>query len=306
MIACIFPGQGSQSKGMAKKIYDAFKPAQEVFEQASDILSLDMKKLCFEDDKNQLNLTEYTQPALLTVSTAYFKILSMHVKPKLMAGHSLGEYSALVALGALGFKDALKAVKLRGKYMQSAMECGQGKMVAAIGDVKEVKRLLDWFQSENQDYVLEIANYNSPNQVVLSGHSEAIDQVLKNKDFKLKLIPLKVSAPFHCSLMSGAKKNMIPVINSMNIQEPKGSIITNYLAKEVSDAKTIRHHLIEQITSPVLWHQTIELFGHLKVDKFIEVGPGRVLSGLMKKFDNLKNCRLFNIESPEDFEAIWT
>lgn len=299
MIAFIFPGQGSQSKGMAKENFEAFKPVQEVFEQASDTLSLDMKKLIFEDPENKLNLTEYTQPALLTVSTAYHKILSTYLTPKFMAGHSLGEYSALVASGCLEFEQALKAVKLRGKYMQAGE---QGKMVATIGNIKDVEQLLDWYKKKEFNYVLEIANYNSPTQTVLSGHKEAIEKVLDKKD-SLKFIPLRVSAPFHCSLMENAKKNMTPIIKKMQLNNPKVSIITNYQAKEVQDADTIRHHLIEQITSPVLWVQTIIRLNKLGVHKFVEVGPGNVLSKLLKKFDNL-NYQSFNINSPKDFEAL--
>ena len=298
MIAFIFPGQGSQSRGMAKENFEAFKPVQEIFEHASDMLSLDMKKLIFEDPENKLNLTEYTQPALLTVSVAYHKIL--HINPNYMAGHSLGEYSALVASGCLEFEDALKAVKLRGKYMQAG---DQGKMVAAIGSTKDVEGLLDWYKKQNFNHVLEVANYNSPTQTVLSGHKEAVDNIINKKDFNLKLIPLKVSAPFHCSLMMKAKENMTPVIKRMKISNPKVSIITNYQAKEVTDANTIRHHLIEQITSPVLWVQTIILLNKLGVSKFVEVGPGNVLTKLLKKFDNL-NYQSFNINSPKDFEVL--
>ncbi len=303
MIAFIFPGQGSQSKGMAKKNFEAFKPIQEVFEHASDTLSLDMKKLLFEDPNNQLNLTEYTQPALLTVSVAYHKILSTYVDPKFMAGHSLGEYSALVAAKCLDFEESLKAVKLRGKYMQASVGGKNGKMVAAIGSIKDVEQLLDWYKKQKLDHVLEIANYNSPTQTVLSGHKEAVDQILDKKEFNLKFIPLKVSAPFHCSLMLEAKKNMTPIIEQMQINNPEVSIITNYQAKEVTDANTIKHHLVEQITSPVLWVQTILLLSKLGVSKFVEVGSGNVLTKLLKKFDNL-NYQSFNIDSPKDFEAL--
>ena len=299
MLAFIFPGQGSQKKGMAKEIFDNFKIAREIFELASDTLSLDMKKLCFEDSDNKLNLTEFTQISILTVSFAYSKILDDFIKPNFVAGHSLGEYSALLSVDSLQFSETLRAVRMRGKFMQKATGEKAGSMIATIGPAEEVKKLINW-HNEHGEGVLEVANYNSPNQTVLSGHTDAINNIEKDK-FNLKFIPLKVSAPFHCSLMEYAKQKMEPIISKLKIKNPNAKIITNVNAKLVDDADIIRENLILQITKPVLWTQTIEEFKNQGVCKFVEVGPGNVLTRLIKKFDN---CVLFNINSPKDFEVI--
>lgn len=309
MLALLFPGQGSQKVGMAKFLYEEFDIAKKTLEEASDILSLNMKELLFEDPNKQLNLTKYTQPALVTASTIYHRVLQDRVElpPLPSAGHSLGEYSALVANQVLSFEDALKLTYVRGEAMQEAVPVGKGSMLAVMGlsDV-EVEKLCSIVNEKIS--LVEPANFNSPGQVVVSGTSEACDHLKKLDTMELlgkksKMIPLKVSAPFHCSLMMPAQKVMEEKILACDFQPAKAAIIQNYDAKEHSLPEELKKNLCKQITGSVRWTSSILRMKELGVTTFIEMGPGKVLSGLVKKIDS-ESLKALNIENLEDLSVV--
>lgn len=296
----IFPGQGSQFPGMGKYLFDNFQKAKPIFEEASDALHLDLKKLCFDGSEKDLALTENTQPALLTVSTVTWNCLKEEsgLKPLAFAGHSVGEYAALVAAGSLKFSDALRAVRLRGQEMQKAVPVGIGGMMAVLGmDAASVQALCQKTIQEmalqlNKDVVLSPANFNAPGQVVISGHQSAIaflKENLKTEIYdenlrKAKLIPLNVSAPFHCSLMKPAEKAMadhfqkIPFSDASPVQ-----VVQNTTATAVSSAYELKKNLTEQVSACVLWATSIEKMVKMGSTRFVECGSGKVLAGLGKK-----------------------
>ncbi len=315
MWAFLFPGQGSQFVGMGHEIAQAFPEAKEVFQQASDSLSYDMEKLCFKGIEDRLHLTEYTQPALLTTSIAFFQVLKDIIpishSQTVVAGHSVGEYSAHVSAGTFDFLTAVKAVKQRGRFMQEAVRPGKGGMVACIGlSEKEISSLLSWCHKElSKSIVLEPAAYNTSSQTVLSGHQEAISflqttSVPEELGFKKSpyFIPLKVSAPFHCSLMLPAQEKMAPIIDQMDFSLPQCDVVPNTSAQKTSEVAILKQALKEQITAPVKWVQTIKHLRSLGFQNFIEVGSGKVLSGLLRQID--RNAKSFRIESPKDFDKI--
>ncbi len=314
MWGVLFPGQGSQSVGMGKLFFDEFSVVRETFEEASDILNLNVNKLIFEDPKSQLNLTMFTQPALLTVSTAYYRFLNDILNwdnVSYAAGHSLGEYSALVNSDVLSFSESLKATQLRGKYMQEAVPEGVGGMLACVGiEESEVEKVVKWTRQNFHDGVIEPANYNSQTQIVLSGHKSAVDFILSEFDAekvgiqgRARFIPLNVSAPFHCSLMEPAQIKMKAVLESLNFQAPNRKLVQNVTAKECRDPQLLRKNLTDQITSPVKWTQSVLNIQKSGVSHFIELGPGKVLSGLIKKIDR-ENLTAFNIQSLEDIKVL--
>jgi [acyl-carrier-protein] S-malonyltransferase len=314
MWAALFPGQGSQHSGMGKFLYQEFKIAKELFEEASDALSLDFKKLCFEGSDPELALTENTQPCLLLVSTITYRVLASLVdfKPIAGAGHSIGEYAALVAAESIDFIEALKAVRLRGQYMQSAVPVGQGGMLAVMGlSPEQVKKLCTWVESETETTPLEPANFNAPGQIVISGKLKLIEWLVKNYKPDLfhpetprsKFIPLKVSAPFHCSLMLPAEKKMTPIIDELRFSNSSFAIVPNVSAMATKEAQQLRHLLIRQISSPVRWVECVEELKRLGSKKMIEFGSGKVLSGLVKKIDS-ENIQTFNINSIEDLKTV--
>ncbi len=313
MIAALFPGQGSQHVGMGKSLYQEFSLAKRLFEEASDELRVNFKKLCFDGPEADLALTENTQPCLLIVSYAAFAVAqeTLGLNPSYGAGHSLGEYSAVVSAGSLQFVDAVRAVKARGQFMQEAVPVGQGAMAAVMGlEDNEVKQLCKWAEAEYRMHPLEPANFNSPGQVVISGSKKLLDQLIAELDSekifgekkRLKLIPLKVSAPFHCSMMKPAQDKMALILNDTVMEAPEFSVVQNVSAKEQNNSTDIRKQLIEQISSPVLWTQSVRRLRELGITRVVECGPGKVLAGLVKKIDS--EILSFNIQTVEDIRSL--
>lgn len=313
----LFSGQSSQFVGMGRSFAGAFPQSRYVFEEASDVLSYDMKKLCFQDPLGQIHQTEYTQPAILTVSIAIFQVLKDIIpvgQPsgcQMMAGHSVGEYTAHAASQTFDFSEGLKLLRQRGRWMQEAVKEGEGGMVACLGlSFSDVSRLLKRFgKSLDPHLILEPAIYNTSLQTVLSGHQKAIDKLLKAdlKPLDLsripKFLPLKVSAPFHCSLMQPVQDKIAPLIHQMPFKSPKAFIVPNISAQKTSNILLLKKALIEQITAPVKWEQTMEHLKTLGFCKFIEIGPGKILSGFLKSKIDGKFTSLF-INSPKDFDKI--
>lgn len=296
--ALLFPGQGSQNVGMGQDLYREFVEFKQVLEEASDALHLDMPKLCFEDPNQQLNLTEFTQPAILSISVATLRVLESHssLKPTLVAGHSLGEYSALVALGALDFSDALKAVRFRGQAMQRAVPVGLGGMAAYLGNQgDQIPVLCKEISTENE--VVEVVNFNSPGQLVLSGHKTGIEKACQLiTDRKLgKAKVLAVSAPFHSSLMRPAAVEMKSFLENVPLSVFAGEIVANVDAQVHTHTTYTKDTLIQQIASPVLWTQTLATIQNQKNQPtHIEAGPGKVLCGLTKKTLENTDCLVTN------------
>jgi len=301
MKAFIFPGQGSQYPGMGRELADSRSEAREVFQEADDVLGFSLSRLCFEGPEEELKLTENTQPSLLTVSVAALRVLeSEGVMPDVLAGHSLGEYSALVASGALSFRDALVLVRNRGKFMQEAVPLGTGSMAAVIGlelqAVEEVCKLV------SGDELVSPANDNSPGQVVISGNSAAVARAseLAMEKGASRTVPLQVSAPFHSALMKAAEDNMSPLLDETQFQDLHVPLINNAEARLIRKAEEAREGLKKQICSMVRWTETISKMGEMGVDNAVEVGPGRVLAGLFRKTD--RNIKTVSIEKPEQVD----
>ena len=298
MFSVIFPGQGSQSVGMTKELHDNFAYVKDLFNQADDILGYSISKTILDGPKEDLDLTENTQPAIFLASYSIFEMIKRESNinlgdAKYFAGHSLGEYSALATSGSLDFKNAIKLLNQRGKAMQAAVPKGTGGMVAVLGvELKEVNNLLE----ENQNnYKCYIANDNSNGQIVLSGLNSDIDkfiEILKTK--KIKNIKLPVSAPFHCKLMDKATSIMRDKINNTNFEKPKNVIISNVTGSETQEIDKIKDLLIKQIESPVRWRESVIYMIKNGVTNFIEIGPGKVLSGLVKRIDKTINVNTIN------------
>lgn len=318
-IAAIFPGQGSQSVGMGKYLFDNFKLAKELFQEASDTLSLDFEKLCFEDPDSELDLTINTQPALLLVSTVCYKTLSSacNIEIGASAGHSVGEYAAVVAAGGMKFSDALKAVRKRGEAMQSAVPVGEGAMAAVMGmSPQQVDKLCKWVESLADDTPLKPANYNAPGQIVISGKKSLLDWLIKNFDKsifegeelgRVKFLPLKVSAPFHCSMMLPAEETMMLVLLDTEFSDSQYPVIQNFTATPTSAADDLRNNLVSQISGPVRWIECTEKLVELDLDNQVEFGHGKVLSGLAKKINrDITVYSLNNLEEFQKLEKLWT
>ena len=290
-IAFLFPGQGSQAIGMGKDLAERYPVGKQVFEEADDALGIKLSQLCFEGPEDQLRLTENTQPAILTVSVAALRVLNEKgVKPSFVAGHSLGEYSAHVAAGTISFTDAVRAVHNRGKYMQEAVPVGTGSMAAIVGmNIEAVAALCaDAAQGE----VCEPANINSPDQIVISGSVGAIERAVRLAEERgaKRAKMLQVSAPFHCSLMKPAQERLAADLNALSFSAPQVPVIANVFAKPVEDAVSACEALIRQVTGSVKWNESIQLLIARGVQTFIEVGPGKVLSGLMRQIDRTKKA----------------
>ena len=306
MNALLFPGQGSQSVGMGAEFYNNFNSVKEIFDQADEKLNFSISKMILEGPDSDLQLTKYTQPAILIVSYSIFKIMQDEFNINMnefryFAGHSLGEYSALVCSNSLSFKDSLYLLHERGKAMQEAVPLGKGKMIAVLGKkIAEIKSITD---SLKNNEVCEIANDNAEGQVIVSGSKYGVEILEKNlKDKKIKFIPLKVSAPFHCSLMKPAAEKMKEKLQNINFEKPLKNIVSNVTARSENEPENIKNLLIKQIFSTVNWRESILNIHKEKVVNFVEIGPGKVLSGMVKRTIKTANC--FSINSIADIENL--
>ena len=306
MFSVIFPGQGSQLVGMGKDLHDKHSLVQDLFKEADDTLGFSISKLVLEGPKEDLDLTENTQPAIFLVSYSIFKLIKEEFKIDLnkasfFAGHSLGEYSALTSAGSLSFSDTLRILKIRGNAMQSSVPKGVGGMVAVLGsEIETIEKII----TDNKDkYECYIANDNSMGQIVLSGKIDDLEKMMDDlKAANIKNIKLPVSAPFHCKLMSKATLVMNEEIAKLNFKEPENKLISNVTGKEISDSNELKDLLVKQIESRVRWRESVLLMIEKGVTQFIEIGPGKVLSGLVKRID--KNVKVSAINSEEDIKLI--
>jgi len=306
MFSVIFPGQGSQLVGMGKEFYQKYELVKNLFKEGDEILGFPISKLILEGPKDKLDFTENTQPAIFLLSYSIFKLVKEEFnidlsKANFFAGHSLGEYSALASAEALSFSDTLKILKIRGKAMQSSVPKGAGGMVAVLGSKIDI---IENIIKENKNkYECFIANDNSEGQIVLSGNIIDLEKMMIDlKSDNIKNIKLPVSAPFHCKLMNKATVVMNTEISKLNFENPKNTLISNVTGKEISSAKELKDLLVKQIESRVRWRESILLMINKGVSQFIEIGPGKVLSGLIKRID--KNVKISAINSEEDIKLI--
>jgi len=286
MLSFIFPGQGSQRVGMGRDLVDAYPECRTTFEEADEVLGESLSRLCFDGPEDRLTLTENAQPAILTVSVAMYRgLVERGLTPTCVAGHSLGEYSAHVAAGTIAFADALGIVKLRGRYMQEAVPIGDGAMAAILGlDASSVKQACD--EASNGEIVAP-ANLNAPRQIVIAGAREAVrraGEVARRMGAK-RVISLTVSAPFHCALMQPVADRLAPELRGLSATDPRIPVIANVDAEPKRDARASVEALIQQIASPVLWEKVVRRLASDGSRTYVEVGPGSVLTGLMKKID---------------------
>ena len=306
MNAILFPGQGSQIVGMGSEFYNKFEIVKKIFKEADEKLNFKISKIILEGPEEKLKLTQNTQPAILTVSYAIFSVLKKEFNfdfksTKFFAGHSLGEYSALVCAESLKFSDALFLLFERGKAMQEAVPVGQGSMIAVLG--LKIDEINDLIKEVKTDGVCEIANDNADGQMIISGDNKSINSLeILLKENKKKFIPLNVSAPFHCSLMKPAAVKMKEKINSVNFKKPLFDIICNVTSQPENNAENIKKLLIEQICSTVRWRESVINMSKEKIMNFIEIGPGKVLSGMIKR--TAKNTNCFSINSIDDMKKI--
>ena len=306
MSALLFPGQGSQIVGMGSEFYNNFDIVKKIFKDADEKLNYSISKLILNGPEDQLQLTQNTQPSILTVSFSIFKVLKEEFNFDFntfnyFAGHSLGEYSALVCSESLKFEDALYLLYERGKAMQEAVPVGKGSMLAILG--AKIKDISDLLNSLKEKGVCEIANDNADGQVIISGDKDSVvsfQSLLKEK--KIKSIPLKVSAPFHCSLMKSAADKMSNKIKNTNFRSPTHSILSNVTAKIEKNPENIKKLLIDQIFSTVKWRETIINISNEGVSNFVEIGPGKVLTGMVKR--TVKNVNCFSINSIDDIKNL--
>lgn len=305
----LFPGQGSQSVGMGKSLVENFAIAKQTFEEANDALRFDLRKICFEGPESDLKLTHNTQPAILTHSIAAYRVLTAEspLRPDVVAGHSLGEYSALVAAGAMQFADAVRLVNMRGTFMQEAVPVGTGAMAALVGAEESKVKALCEASNAATGKSCEMANFNGGGQIVVSGHKEAVEEAVRLASSETsygiaKAVLLQVSAPFHCSLMKRAEDNMRPLLESTRISAPSCPYVANVDAMVYSDAGGIVDRLVRQICGSVRWEQSMQLLPSLGVTEGIEVGPGRVLFGLMRRIQ--KDLKVKGMDTAEDLKAL--
>ncbi len=304
MFSVVFPGQGSQKIGMAKELFDKFEIVKEIYKEADDLLELPISKIIFEGPEDKLNLTENTQPAIFLTSYAIFTVAKKEFgfnfdKTQFIAGHSLGEYSALCCYGALTFEDTIKILKLRGQSMQNAVPQDEGSMLAVLGS--NLKVIEDILKTNNRECY--IANDNSPQQVVVSGLKRNIDLFSQDLNkLNIKNLKLNVSAPFHCKLMEKATESMKEKILNLNFNDIRVPIVSNFNAKSSISGLEIKNLLISQIEGKVRWLESVEFMINKGVENFIEIGPGKVLCGLIRRIN--KNANFKSINSEDDIKKL--
>lgn len=306
-LAFVFPGQGSQYVGMGKELFDNFNIVKETFEEASDNLGLDMKKLCFEGPEEILVQTENTQPAILTTSVAFLRVLEAEgLDCNITAGLSLGEYGALVKAKALKFEDAVKLVKKRGKFMQEAVPLGVGTMAAILG--LERDELIKCLEETKEYGIVEAANFNSPGQIVISGEVRAVEAAIKKalESGAKKAVLLPVSAPFHSSLLKPAGENLRAELENVEIYDPLMPVVSNVSAQKLLTKGDIGPALVKQVSSSVLWHDSVKLMLEEEVTTFVEVGPGKALSGFIKRIAKTEGFKasILNVEDLNTLKSV--
>ena len=306
MFSVIFPGQGSQIVGMGKEFYDKFDLVKNLFKEADEILNFPISKLITEGPKEDLDLTANTQPAIFLISYSIYNIIKSEFninlnKAKYFAGHSLGEYSALCCAGYLSFSDTLKILRIRGDAMQNSVPKGQGGMVAVLGStVESIEKIL---KDNEKNFIAQIANDNSEGQIVLSGKTTDLDNLISTlKENSIKNIKLPVSAPFHCSLMSKATSIMKEELNKLSFQQVENKLISNVTAKEILDINELKELLVKQIENRVRWRESVINMINNDINHFIEIGPGKVLSGLVKRIN--REVKIDTINSQGDIENL--
>ncbi len=303
--AFVFPGQGSQYAGMGREAYQAFRVVRETFEEAGDLLHTDMARLCFDDPEGKLNLTAYTQPAILTLSVALWRVLEGErgIRPVAVAGHSLGEFTALVVSGVIGFGDAVVLVHKRGRYMQEAVPPGKGGMAAIIGMGRALVEAL-CEEVRREGLMVVPANYNSPQQIVVSGEREGVERVValaKERGCK-RAVLLNVSVPSHSPLMSSARERLSRDIEGIEFNFPRVPVVTNLSARPVLSPQALKRDLEEQLVSPVRWEESVRGMVEGGIGRFIEIGPSKVLSGLIRRIS--RDVEVLNLERPQDMDNI--
>jgi [acyl-carrier-protein] S-malonyltransferase len=299
--AFIFPGQGAQYAGMGRELFEGYREAREVFEEADRVLGFPLSSLCFNGPEEELKITENTQPAILTVSTAAYRVLqSKGLKPAMVAGHSLGEYSALVAAEALNFGEAVALVRRRGRYMQEAVPAGVGAMAALLG--LEFPAVAGICERAAQGQVVAPANLNSQTQIVVAGNQEAVERAvnLAKESGARRAIMLQVSAPFHCSLLEPAEKRLGPELDACAFADPRCPVLSNVDARPSTTAAAARDALKRQVSRPVRWQESMEKMLAEGVNAFVELGPGKVLSGLVRSAD--KSVAPWHVEDQKSLE----
>ena len=306
MFSVIFPGQGSQLVGMSKDLHNKYSLVQNLFKEGDDTLGFSLSNLILNGPKEELDFTENTQPAIFMVSYSIFKLIKEEFnidlnRASFFAGHSLGEYSALASAGSLSFSNTLKILKIRGKAMQSSVPRGVGGMVAVLGS--EIEKIENIIKENKSKYECFVANDNSEGQVVLSGNINDLEKMMLDlKAANIKNIKLPVSAPFHCKLMNKATVIMKEEISKLNFEEPKNSLVSNVTGKEISNLDELKDLLVKQIENRVRWRESVLLMINKGVNQFIEIGPSKVLSGLIKRID--KNVKVSAINTEEDIKLI--
>ncbi|SET16546.1 ACP S-malonyltransferase [Paenibacillus sp. NFR01] len=303
-IAFVFPGQGAQAVGMGKDVYDALPQSREIFEKGDAALGFELSRLVFEGPDSDLKQTANTQPALLTASVAYLEALKGHgLTPAYVAGHSLGEYSALVAAGVLEYEDAVRLVRLRGRFMEEAVPGGQGAMAAVLGAERDALAAL-CSDIAAAGTPVELANVNCPGQIVVSGSAEGVNAVVERvkEAGGKRAIPLEVSGPFHSSLMKEAAVRLEAELQKVTFRAPSVPVVVNVTAEPVTDPEEIRSLLVKQVYSPVLWQDSVERLIAAGVDTFVEIGSGSVLAGLIRKID--KTVKVINVNSLASLQAL--
>lgn len=304
MLAFIFPGQGAQFAGMGKDLADNFPVARQIFAEANDALGFDLTRLCFEGPEEELKLTANTQPAILTMSVAALRVVQAEtaLQPGVAAGHSLGEYSALVCAGALAFADAVRTVRQRGTFMQEAVPVGTGAMAAMLG--VERGELESICVEAAQGEVVAPANFNSPGQIVIAGHAGAVAraiEIAKGRGYR-KAMLLPVSAPFHCALMQPAAERLQTVLDGIDATVMMLPVVSNVEALPNQDAARVRELLVKQVCAPVRWEESVQKMAELGVTRYLEIGPGKVLSGLVKRI--VKEAEISNIENSAGLDGL--